>query len=51
MVLQLVAESASPNGAAFRGVLYHVPRFDDAHRVRREQDKVRGGTSHVEICG
>jgi hypothetical protein len=40
MVLQLVAESASPNGAAFRGVLYHVPHFDYAHRVCREQDQV-----------
>ncbi len=51
MVLQLVAESASPDGAVFRGVPYHVPHIDDAHRVCREQNEVRGGTSHVEIRG
>jgi hypothetical protein len=49
MMLQLVAEGASPDVAVFRSVLYYVPHFDDAHRVRREQDEVRGGASHVEI--
>ena len=41
MVVQLVAEGAPPDGAVFRRVLYHVPHFDDAHRIRREQDEVR----------
>jgi hypothetical protein len=36
VVFQLVAESASPDGAVFGGVFYHVPHFNDAHRVRRE---------------
>ena len=49
MVLHLVAKGASPDGAVFRSVLYHVPHIDDAHCVCREQDEVRGGTSHVEI--
>ena len=41
MVFQLVTESASPYGAVFGGVLFHVPHFNDAHRVPREQDEVR----------